>query len=386
MTEASGRHPPARVPFNRHWNAPGEAEAVAQALASGHWCGDGPWSRRAQAQLSALLAGAPTLLTPSGTAALELAALLMAERGRGSVVVPSFTFVSTASAFARAGFALRFADARADTGSADAATIAAAAGPDTVGVCIMHYGGIACDVDAILQLAAQRGWWVVEDAAHALGGAWRGRPLGTLGDLAAFSFHETKNASCGEGGALALGRRELLPEAEILREKGTDRHRFFRGEVDKYTWQAIGGSFLLAEPLAAALSAQLAAYARIQERRRQVWQRYAAELAPWAAAHGIALPAIPDGCTPAWHAFFLVLPTLAARSAFIAHMRAAGIIAPFHYQALHASPMGQRLGGRPGQCPVAERLSDGLVRLPLFNGISDEQVSLVIDTALAFRS
>ncbi|MCX8040467.1 MAG: dTDP-4-amino-4,6-dideoxygalactose transaminase [Planctomycetota bacterium] len=385
MSIPHGRNPPAAVPFNRHWNAPGEAEAVAEALRSGHLCGDGPFTRRCQERLAALLDGTPTLLTPSGTAALELAALLLGERP-GSVVVPSFTFPSTASAFALRGLTLRFADAEPATACVSAQTIAAAAAPDTVGVCLVHYAGIACDMEPILALVRARGWWLVEDAAHALGGAYRGRPLGTFGDLAAFSFHETKNASCGEGGALAVGRRALLARAEILREKGTDRSRFFRGEVDKYGWQELGSSYLLAEVLAAVLSAQLAAFAAIQERRRAVWLRYAQALAGWAREQGIALPQPPPWAQPAWHAFWMVFPDLAARSAFISHMRARGIIAPFHYQALHVSPLGQRLGGRRGQCPVAERLSDCLVRLPLFAGISETQVQLVIDAALAFRA
>lgn len=383
---ASRKNPPVTVPFNRHWNAPGEAMAVAQALASGHMSGDGPFTMRCQEELSRLCGGSSTLVTTSCTDALEMSAILLGRGASGDVIVPAYTFVSTANAYALHGLRPVFADVRADTCCVDAASIARVATPQTRGVCVVHYGGIACDMDAILALAAERGWWVVEDAAHALGGTYHGRPLGSLGRLGTFSFHETKNISCGEGGALLLNDRELKQRAEILREKGTDRSRFFRGEVDRYGWVDVGSSFLCSDLLAAILWSQLEWFTHIQQRRKVIWQRYHTGLAAWAARQSVQLPHVPDFAGPSWHLYHLVMPSLAARSAFIAHMRERGITTPFHYQALNASAQGQTLGGRPGACPVAEALADHLVRLPMHNGLVEAQVDLVIAAAREFSA
>jgi dTDP-4-amino-4,6-dideoxygalactose transaminase len=239
-------------------------------------------------------------------------------------------------------------------------------------------------MDAILELARARGIAVVEDNAHGLFGRYRGRPLGTFGVLATQSFHETKNVSCGEGGAIVLNDPSLLARAEILREKGTDRSRFFRGEVDKYTWVDVGSSWVLSDLLAAVLVAQLEHRAEIQAARRRIWTRYATELAGWARAQDVRLPIVPDHCEPAWHLFHLLLPDLARRTAFLAHLVARGVHGVFHYLPLHLSPVGVAAGGRPGQCPVTERVSDQLVRLPLFTGLRPDEQARVIDAVTSF--
>jgi dTDP-4-amino-4,6-dideoxygalactose transaminase len=256
--------------------------------------------------------------------------------------------------------------------------------PRTRAIVALHYAGVGCEMDELGRIARESGAALVEDAAHALFGTYKGRPLGSFGRLATLSFHETKNVSCGEGGALLVNDGTLVPRAEILREKGTNRSRFFRGEIDRYTWVDLGSSWLPSEVLAAFLWAQLEARARIQEARARLWRRYHDELAGWAGAHGVVLPRVPAQCGPAWHMFQLVVPSLDARERLLAHLRERGIMAVFHYLPLHLSPMGRRLGGRPGDCPVSEDLSDRLLRLPFYHGLSPEEQGEVIEAVRAF--
>lgn len=375
-----------RIPYNRAALVGRERAYMDEALAGGHISGDGPFTKRCERLLEGVLGAPRVLLTTSCTHALELAALLLGLEPGDEVILPSFTFVSTANAFALHGATPVFVDVREDTLNLDERKLAAAIGPRTRAIVPVHYAGIGCEMGKILRLARGRGIRIVEDAAHGLFGARDGRLLGTFGDLATLSFHETKNVTCGEGGALVLNDRPLVARAEVLREKGTDRSRFFRGEVDKYTWVDTGSSFVLSDLLAAFLFAQLEERERIQARRRAIFERYAAGLAGWAQAQGVRLPHVPADAEPAWHLFYLLMPDLGTRQRFLAWLREAGILAVFHYLPLHASPMGRRFGYGPGDCPVAESVSDRLVRLPFFFDLTDRDLESVLDRVRAFRA
>lgn len=375
---------PPRIPFHRVDPMGDELRYVAEAAASGWIAGDGRFTRRCRELLEELHGGAPVLLTTSCTHALELAALLLEVGPGDQVVMPSFTFVSTANAFALRGAEPVFADVDPATLNLDPADLAARITGRTRAVVPVHYAGVGCDLGAIGELAERHGLAVVEDNAHGLFGGYRGRPLGTFGALAALSFHETKNVTCGEGGALVLNDRSLLQRAEILREKGTDRSRFFRGEVDRYTWREIGSSYLPADLLAAFLLGQLEARERIQERRERLWLRYRDGLDAWCRAAGARPPAVPPDRRHAWHLFHLLMPTPESRDRLIAHLREHGILAVFHYLPLHLSPVGRRLGGREGALPVTEDAAARLIRLPLFPGLTDGEQERVIDAVGGF--
>jgi dTDP-4-amino-4,6-dideoxygalactose transaminase len=368
-----------RIPFNRPTTAPGALACLSEALARGPISGDGPYTRRCRDFLRAELGVADALLTTSGTHALEMAALLLDLRPGDEVILPSFTFVSTANAFVLRGARPVFVDVRPDTLNLDEALVARAVTPRTRAIVPVHYAGVACEMDALGETARACGATVIEDNAHGLFGRYRGRPLGTLGALAALSFHETKNLTCGEGGALLLNDARLVERAEILREKGTDRSRFFRGLVDKYTWVDIGSSYLPSDLLAALLWAQLEARDRIQAARRRIWTVYRDRLRDWASDRRVRLPAVPDHCEQPFHMFYLLLPSPAHRQRLMDHLKSFGILAVFHYLPLHLSPMGRRLGGKPGNCPVTEDVSDRLLRLPFFTDLSEADQATVIE-------
>lgn len=380
----SAETPDGRVPFNRPALAGSEMEYVRDAAARQHLSGDGHYTRRCHALLEEILGVPRVLLTTSCTHALEMAALLLAVGPGDEVIIPSFTFVSTANAFMLRGATPVFADVRPDTLNLDERQLPDLVSPRTRAIVPVHYAGVACEMAAILEVAGRAGAAVVEDNAHGLFGSYHGRALGTLGALATLSFHETKNVFCGEGGALLLSDPALVARAEVLREKGTNRSRFFRGEVDRYTWVDVGSSYLPSDLLAAFLLAQLEARERIQERRRRVWERYREGLAGWAAERGARLPVVPCHCTHPSHLFHLLLPSAAERDAFLDHLRARSIHAVFHYLPLHLSPMGLRLGGREGQCPVTEDVSARLVRLPLFSSLTEPEQDRVIEAVRAF--
>ncbi len=361
-----------------------ERELVETVLRSGHWAGDGPMTRRACELLAAHTAGAPTLLTTSCTHALELAALLLDLGPGDEVIVPSFTFVSTASAFALRGARLVFVDIRPDTLCLDERLVEAALSPRTRAIVPVHYAGVPCAIDELCALASSCGATIIEDNAHGLFGRWRGRPLGSFGRMSALSFHQSKNISCGEGGALVLNDPGLVERAEILHEKGTDRARFFRGEVDKYTWRDLGSSYLPSELLAAVLVAQLEAAAEIQAARLRLWTRYAEALRPWAEARGVVLPTVPEGGEHPAHLFYVRMPDLAQRTALLAHLRARGIGATFHYQPLHQTDIARRLADAIGPLPVTEHVADTLVRIPLYPELSDHDQARVIDAVVSF--
>ena len=367
-----------RIPFNKPALVGNELTYLHDAIRQGHAAGDGAYTKRCHALLEETLGVTKTLLTTSCTHALEMAALLLELQPGDEVIVPSFTFVSTVNAFVLRGVRPVFADIRPDTLNLDEQQLPQLLTARTKAIVPVHYAGVGCEMDAILARAEKHGVAVVEDNAHGLFGQYRGRNLGTFGCLATQSFHETKNFSCGEGGALLINDPRLVERAEILREKGTNRSRFFRGQVDKYTWVDVGSSYLPSDLLAAYLFAQLEARTLIQAKRRQVWERYDAQLRLWAAEHGIGTPFIPAHCQQPFHMYYLLLPSLEMRQQLIAHLKARGILSVFHYQPLHLSDMGRRYGGQPGDCPVTERISDQLLRLPFYYDLSEAEQELVI--------
>jgi dTDP-4-amino-4,6-dideoxygalactose transaminase len=371
--------------FNRPAVTGRELDNMREALASGHISGDGSFTARCHTRLAELTGAHRVFLTTSCTHALEIAMLLLDLRPGDEVICPSFTFVSTANAIALRGATPVFVDVRADTLNLDERLLAAAMTPRTRAIIVVHYAGVGCEMDAVLDLAARRGLMVVEDNAHGLFGHYKGRRLGSFGAVSTLSFHETKNVTCGEGGAIVVNDPRHVERVEVLREKGTNRTRFFRGQVDKYTWVDVGSSYLPSDLLAAYLLAQLESVERIQARRQALWSRYARDLADWAARTDVRLPIVPGHCHHPAHIFYLLFASLDVRTAFIAHLRAHNVLALFHYQPLHLSDMGRRFGGRPGQCPVTERVADCLVRLPLFYQMTDEEQRIVIDAACRFE-
>ncbi|MEY2453467.1 MAG: dTDP-4-amino-4,6-dideoxygalactose transaminase [Acidimicrobiaceae bacterium] len=367
-----------RIPFNKPYLTGLEGDLVAELGRLGHLSGDGTFTQRAQAILEDELSAHQALLTTSGTHALELAAILTNVGSGDEVILPSFTFVSTANAFVLRGATPVFVDVREDTLNLDEHLLGDAITDRTKVVVPVHYAGVGCEMDEIMTVAHAAHAVVVEDNALGLFGSYKGRPLGSFGALACQSFHETKSFSCGEGGALVINAPELSARAEIVREKGTDRSQFFRGLVDKYTWRDIGSSYLPSDILAAFLWAQLEQRASIRARRRAIWERYHVELADWATANGVRQPTVPDHCEAAHGSYHLVLSEPTERDALIARLRDQGILSVFHYLPLHLSPMGLAFGGQPGQLPVTEWVSDRLVRLPFFNDLQESEQHDVI--------
>lgn len=366
------------IPFNRPSLEGRELEYIQDALRVGHVSGAGPYTRRARELLEQLLGASRVILTTSCTHALEMAGLLLGLEPGDEVLVPSFTFVSTANAFAIRGARPVFVDVRPDTLNLNEAHVESKIGPRTRAIAPVHYAGVGCEMEPLLALARRRGLQVIEDNAHGLFGRYRGRWLGTLGTVGTLSFHETKNVICGEGGALIVNDAAYVDRAEILCEKGTDRARFFRGEVDKYTWVDLGSSYRMSDLLAAFLYAQLEQRDHILAKRRRIWERYHEKLGGWSKSQGVQLPHIPSHCDQSYHMYYMILPSPEARDGLIAHLKARGIMAVFHYVPLHLSAMGQRFGGRPGDCPVTEALSPRLLRLPFYNNLSPEDQDRVI--------
>jgi len=373
------------IPFNRPCVVGNELDYVAAAFARGHASGDGSFTKECQRSLEQSLGVPKVLLTTSCTHALEITALLLDIQPGDEVVVPTFTFVSTINAFVLRGARPVFADIRPDTLNLDEAHLEQWFTPRTKAVVAVHYAGVGCEMDTIQQVAARHQVAVVEDNAHGLFGRYKGHHLGTLGCLAAQSFHETKNFSCGEGGALLINDTTYIDRAETIREKGTDRSRFFRGEVDKYTWVDLGSSYVPSDILAAILCAQLEKRDVIQRARRRIWDTYEQQLASWARGSGVRLPTVPAHCEQSYHMFYLLMPAPAARDALMAHLKQRGIGSVFHYQPLHLSKMGQRFGGRPGDCPVSEVTSDRLLRLPFYNDLDEADQARVVREICSFR-
>jgi dTDP-4-amino-4,6-dideoxygalactose transaminase len=373
-----------KIPFNRPGLVGKEMEYIAQAIANGHISGDGHFSKRCHALLEDTLRVAKALLTTSCTHALEMSAMLLDIKPGDEVIAPSFTFVSTINAFALRGARPVFADIRPDTLNIDERLIERLITKHTKALIVVHYAGVASEMDAIMEIAARHGVHVIEDNAHGLFAKYKGRPLGSFGTFAAQSFHETKNFSCGEGGALLVNDPDFIERAEIIREKGTDRSRFFRGQVDKYTWVDIGSSYLPSDMLAAFLLAQLEMKEDVQNKRRFIWESYNNRLQGWAKDRGFGLPTIPPHCEQAYHVFYLLAPSSKDRRYFIDRLKSQGILSVFHYLPLHLSPMGKTFGGRRGDCPVTEDISDRLVRLPMFYSMTDDELKTILDNILAF--
>jgi dTDP-4-amino-4,6-dideoxygalactose transaminase len=373
-----------QIPFNKPFVAGNEQKYVAEAISRGHISGNGHFTQQCEKLLADALDSPRVMLTTSCTDALEMAALLLEFGPEDEVVVPSFGFVSTVNAFVLRGVRPSFVDVRPDTLNLDEEKLEAAITPNTRAIVPIHYAGVACQMDRIEAIARKRDLHVIEDNAHALFGRFQGRPLGSLGDLAAHSFHETKNFTCGEGGALAIQNEALIARAEILRDKGTDRARFFRGEVDRYSWVDLGSSFPPSDILAAFLYAQLEERDRIQSRRKEIWKSYATELSGWARQHGVQLPHVPEDCEQSYHLFYMLLPTPDARDRLIAFLKQVGILAVFHYQPLHRSEMGRRYGYAAGDFPVTEEVSQRLIRLPFFNDLTKVDQTRIVERILEF--
>jgi dTDP-4-amino-4,6-dideoxygalactose transaminase len=373
------------VHFNRPYFAGNEFIYMKEAIAKMHVSGDGQFTRRCQRSLEELFGVKRALLTTSCTHALEMAALLLDIQPGDEVIVPSFTFVSTVNAFVLRGAKPVFADVRPDTLNIDERELERLITPRTKAIVPVHYAGVACEMNTILAIANRHGIPVVEDNAHGIFARYEGRYLGTFGCLATQSFHETKNVQCGEGGALLINDRRYVERAEIIREKGTDRARFFRGQVDKYSWVDFGSSYVPSDLLAAFLLAQLEAREEIQARRKRIWRFYRDNLEQWAAANGVRLPVVPENCEQSYHMFYLLMPNLELRRALIEHLDQRQINSVFHYLPLHLSAMGRRFNGMPGDCPVTERCSDQLVRLPFYNGMTESEQSEVVAAIRAFR-
>ena len=373
-----------RVDFNRAVIVGREMEYMAEAIANAHISGDGPFTKRCHDLLQQELGISKALLTTSCTHALEMAAILLDFQDGDEVIVPDFTFVSTINAFVLRGARPVFLDIRPDTLNLDESKLEAAITPRTKAIIPVHYAGVGCEMDTIMEIAQWHNIPVVEDNAHGLFAKYKGKYLGTFGVMATQSFHETKNFTSGEGGSLLINDPKFVERAEIIREKGTNRSRFFRGQVDKYTWVDLGSSYLPSDILAAFLYGQLEQREHIQSHRKTLWETYNLALIDWAQRNGVQLPTVPTHTEQSYHMFYILLPNLKLRQDFIQYLRDLGIYCVFHYLPLHLSNMGQFFGGKPGDCPVTEDISDRLVRLPFHNGLTNSEQEIAIEAILEF--
>ena len=376
--------PEIQVDFNRPVLVGNEFEYMKQAIDNGHISGDGPFTKKCHGFLEQELGVSKALLTTSCTHALEMSAMLLDLQPGDEVIIPDFTFVSTVNAYVLRSAHPVFVDIRPDTLNLDESKLEAAITPRTKAIVPVHYAGVGCEMDKIVELAARHHLAVIEDNAHGLFGKYKEKYLGTFGSMASQSFHETKNFTSGEGGALLINDSALVDRAEIIREKGTNRSRFFRGQVDKYTWVDIGSSYLPSDILAAFLFAQFEQRQKIQLHRKRVWDMYYAGLKGWAAAHDVQLPQVPAYCEQSYHMFYMLMPNLDLRQKLIAYLRECGVYSVFHYLPLHLSEMGRGFGGQVGDCPVTERVSDQLVRLPFHNALTSAEQEQVIDLLQKF--
>jgi len=374
-----------KIPFNKPFIIGAELEYIAQAVREGHLSGDGPYTKRCHRWLEERLGARRALLTHSCTAALEMAALLCELKPGDEVIMPSFTFVSTANAFVLRGAVPVFVDVRADTFNLDERLAGAAVTPRTKAIVPVHYAGVACEMDTLMSMAREHGLLVVEDAAQGVLAEYQGKKLGAIGHLGCLSFHETKNVSSGEGGALLVNDERLIARAEVIREKGTNRSQFFRGEVDKYSWVDIGSSYLPSELVGAFLWAQLEHADRINAKRKTLCTAYRQGLDPLARRGAIALPqSEPPGVTGNCHMFYILLKDLATRTRLIAHLKARGIHSVFHYVPLHSSPAGRKFGRPAGPMTVTDGVSERLLRLPLYYDLTEAEVAGIVAAIAEF--
>ncbi|HEX7555200.1 MAG TPA: dTDP-4-amino-4,6-dideoxygalactose transaminase [Leptolinea sp.] len=374
------------VDFNKPCIVGKEYDYMADTIRLSHISGDGKYSKLCHQFLEDQLGVPRVLTTPSCSHALEMTALLLDIQPGDEVIIPDFTFVSTVNAFVLRGAIPVFIDIRPDTLNMDETKLEGLITDKTRAIVPVHYAGIACEMDTIMEIANRHGIPVVEDNAHGLFGKYKNRWLGTIGCMATQSFHETKNFTCGEGGAILINDPALIEKAEIIREKGTNRSRFFRGQVDKYTWVSIGSGYLLSDILAGLLYAQLEVWQEIQAKRKWIWQTYESELAAWAKSNGITCPTVPAGADPSWHIYYLLLPDLEQRQGMINHLKQAGVNSVFHYLPLHLSEKGKEYGGKVGDMPVTESVSDRLVRLPLYYDMGEIEMEKVLEAVTSFRA
>lgn len=367
------------IPFNKPVIIGQEIEFIKDSIERGWVSGDGPYTKKAQELLrNQISINANVLLTTSCTHALEMSAILIDISPEDEVIIPSYTFVSTALAFVMRGAKPVFADIRPDTLNINENIIESLITDRTRAIVPVHYAGVGCEMDTIMDIANNRGLVVIEDNAHGLYGVYKGRNLGSIGQMATQSFHETKNIICGEGGALVINDGKYSKRAEIIREKGTDRSRFFRGEVDKYSWVDKGSSYVMSDILASFLYAQLINSEKMQQKRKNIWGYYYSNLQEWADKYGVGLPFVPDYCEHPYHMFYLLMPTADIRSDFIKYLKGYNVNAVFHYLPLHDSKMGRELGRANSECPVSEDVSGRLVRLPFFTSMTSDEVSRVV--------
>lgn len=384
MTNKAANRVTYRIPFNKSFVTGRELGYVDDVLRNHSTSGDGVYSKKCQALMQEVFSANKVLLTTSCTSALEMSVLLCGLKAGDEVILPSFTFVSTANALVINGVTPRFVDIRQDTKNLDETLIEDAITENTKAIMPVHYAGVSCDMNAISDIARTHGLRVIEDAAQGVNASYRDEYLGTLGDLGCYSFHETKNYSSGEGGALVINDEALVERAEILREKGTDRSRFFRGQVDKYSWVDVGSSFLPSDVLAALLLAQLESLEEINGQRQRVCHRYKERLQGLADDGHIELPFIPDECQTNNHMFYILVENQGVRTSLTEHLKSEGILAVFHYVPLHDSPMGIKLELDKVELPVTRSISERLLRLPLYCDLSDSDVDAVCDSIVAY--
>jgi dTDP-4-amino-4,6-dideoxygalactose transaminase len=370
------------IPFNKPYFSGAEIDAVKQSFDNLHTSGNGPFTKQAEKLLTSITGSKSCLLTTSCTHALEMSAILLDLQPGDEVIVPSFTFVTSALAFIMHGATPVFCDIRPDTLNIDEGRIEELITPRTKAIVVVHYAGVACEMDEISALGNNHGIVIIEDNAHGLFGTYKGKPLGSLGNLATQSFHETKNISCGEGGALAINDGTYIERAEILREKGTNRARFFRGQIDKYTWMDRGSSYVMSDTLAAMLTTQLLDYQHIQNMRKTIWSKYNESLTDWAKENGFSMPMVPMDREQSFHMFYFLAPNLDERQGFIKRLKDSDIGAVFHYVPLHDAPAALSFSKREFHCPITNDISDRLVRLPFFTGMSIEEQHRVIEVII----
>jgi dTDP-4-amino-4,6-dideoxygalactose transaminase len=374
-----------QINFNKPYIAKNEIAYIQDSLQSRHISGDGSFTKKCHSFLEKSLGVPKVLLTTSCTHALDMSALLIGLQPGDEVIVPDFTFVSTVNAFVLRGAKPIFCDIRPDTLNIDERLLERLITPRTKAIYLVHYAGVGCEMNSIMEIAARYQIPIVEDNAHGLFGKYHGKNLGTFGCMATQSFHETKNFTCGEGGALLINEPKYFEDAEIIREKGTNRSRFFRGQVDRYTWVNIGSSYLPSDILAAILLSQLEEKDLIQDKRRKIWEIYNLELSKWASTNNVILPTIPDYCEQTYHMFYMLLPDLERRQGLIEHLKSLNIMAVFHYLPLNLSDMGRKFGGNEVDCPITEKISDQLLRLPFYYDLTEEDQSQVINSICSYK-
>ena len=375
------------IPFNKSSQQGKELDYIKNTISNGQVAGDQTFSKKCQSLLEDTLGVQKALITTSCTHALEMAAILLNIQPNDEVIIPAFTFVSTANAFVLQGASPVFCDIRPDTLNLDESKLESLITMQTRAIVVVNYAGVGCEMDTILEIANRHGIPLVEDNAHGLFGQYQGHSLGAFGCLATLSFHETKNITCGEGGALLINNEKFIERAEIIREKGTNRAQFFRGQVDKYSWVDLGSSYVMSDILAAFLYGQLEKWQEIQKKRKKIWKRYNEELSDWAEQNGVRQPVVPEHCDQAYHMYYLLMPSIQCRSEFIAQLKDKGVMAVFHYLPLNSSNFALQMaekGWQKFKCPVTEDVADRLVRLPFYSNMGHDDQTRVIEVILKF--